>query len=59
MANEDFFIISFGLHFFFSLSKCLDHAQSFLDYILLTKPSFHISFLSSASCGHPSWEGLW
>jgi len=31
-----------GLHFFFSLSKCLDDAQSFLGYVLLTKSSFRI-----------------
>jgi len=29
---------------FFSLSKCLDDAQSFLGYILLTIPSFRIIF---------------
>jgi len=30
--------------FFFSLSKCLDNAQSFLGYILLTKPSCRLFF---------------
>jgi len=45
--------------FSFSLLKCLDDAQFFLGYVLLTKPSFCIIFLSSASCAHPSQEGLW
>ena len=31
--------------FFFSLSKCLDDAESFFGYVLLTKPSFRIIFL--------------
>jgi len=35
--------------FFFSLSKCLDDAQSFLGCVLLTKP--YPCFLSSA-CAH-------
>jgi len=30
--------------FFFSLSKCLDDAQSFLSNVFLTKPSFRIIF---------------
>jgi len=37
--------------FFFSLSKCVDDAQSFLGYVLLTKPSFCIIFpLFSIMC---------
>jgi len=42
------FMISYDLQsraayiFFFCLSQCLDDAQSFLSYILLTKPSFRI-----------------
>ena len=37
--------------FFFSLSKCLDDAQSFLGYVLLTKPSLRIIFpLFSIMC---------
>jgi len=41
-----------GYIFFFSLSKCLDDAQSFLGYyVLLTKPSLRIIFpLSRIMC---------
>jgi len=52
-------IIKGGLRFyFFTLSKAIDHSQSFLSYVLSTKLSFHIPF-SSASRAHPSQEGLW
>jgi len=56
-------IIDGVLHFiFFSLPKGMDpdvdDAQSILGYALSTKLSFHILF-SSASCAHPSHDGLW
>jgi len=46
------------IFYFFTLSKGIDHAQFFLDYVLSTKLSFIILF-SSASLSHPSQEGLW
>jgi len=47
-----------GLHFlFFTLSKDVDDAQSFLGYVFSTKLFFRIRF-SSASRAHPSQGGL-
>jgi len=43
---------------FFTLSKGIDDAQSFLGYVLSTKFFFCIRF-SSASHAHPSQGGLW
>jgi len=46
-----------GLHLlFFTLSKGIDDAQSFLGYVLSTKFLFRIRF-SSASRARPSQEG--
>jgi len=47
--------------FFFSLSKGLGNAQSFLGYNVLTKLSFRIVFSSAwrANVHAPSQEGLW
>ena len=44
--------------YFFTLSKSIDDAQSFLGYVLSTKFVFRIRF-SSASRAHSSLEGLW
>jgi len=46
------------IFYFFTLSKGIDEAQSFLGNVLLTKPLFRILF-SSASRVHLSQEGLW
>jgi len=43
---------------FFSLSKSMNNAQSFLGYVFSTKLLFRLRF-SSASRAHPSQEGLW
>ena len=44
--------------YFLALLKGIDDAQSFLEYVLSTKVSFHVRF-SSASRAHPSQGGLW
>ena len=44
--------------FFFTWSKGRDDVQSFLSYVLSTKLFFRFRF-SSASCAHPSQQGLW
>jgi len=44
------------IFYFFTLSKGIDDAQSFLGYVLLTKFFSRIRF-SSASRAHPSQEG--
>ena len=43
------------IFYFFTLSKGIDDAQSFLGYVLSTKLFFRIRF-SSASRAHPSQE---